>query len=382
MIDNCHPNSFEYCKLQLFDAKTEDLSCLFYEIIAFIDAAHEAGGKCFVHCHQGVSRSCTFVIAYLICHLKLSYDEAFAKVQEARPICNPNTGFICQLLDFDRRLKEPMKQPRAYRITRHAPHVADCTNICARSVSGEGNTLESDDCYVLHTVNRTFLWIGSAAKDDCVAAAKVHVQRLQLHESAPRSCDMVTAGEETPSFWNAASSCGFRTPVATSVPAPASIVAPEPKGFELLKLNMAPDAHPEPLSVRGKAEPDTEPPRSRSKDDVSIPKMFGFPDWDEIEMFDMDDLSPDQAFVVVPAGNPAPCIHVWMGQDFVEDFGYSKVCKIQLQPVELSLIKLAAQGPEMAGEFLALQNMPSSTEVKIEIDEEETEDFWDCFVNG
>ena len=36
----------------------------------------------------------------------------------------------------------------------------------------------------------------------------------------------------------------------------------------------------------------------------------------------------------------------------------------------------------MAGEFLALQGMPSSTEVKIEIDEEENEEFWDCFVNG
>jgi hypothetical protein len=48
---------------------------------------------------------------------------------------------------------------------------------------------------------------------------------------------------------------------------------------------------------------------------------------------------PDQAFIVVPPGRTATCIHVWMGAEFIEDFGYAK-------------------GPEMAGEFLAPQSMP------------------------
>merc|ERR1711998_576317 len=102
VLENFHPKDFKYLKLHLYDAKNEDLGCLFYEVISFIDAAKQSGGKCFVHCHQGVSRSCTCVIAYLMARTQLSYEQAFAKTQQARPICNPNTGFICQLLDFQR----------------------------------------------------------------------------------------------------------------------------------------------------------------------------------------------------------------------------------------------------------------------------------------
>eukprot|EP00656_Telonema_subtile_P057008 TRINITY_DN9276_c0_g1_i1.p1 TRINITY_DN9276_c0_g1~~TRINITY_DN9276_c0_g1_i1.p1 ORF type:complete len:732 (+),score=142.29 TRINITY_DN9276_c0_g1_i1:106-2301(+) len=361
VMENCHPESFKYLKLHLFDAKTEDLSCLFYEVLAFVDAAKESGGKCFIHCHQGVSRSCTCVIAYIMSRLKLTYEESFAKTQEARPICNPNTGFICQLLDFSRRLTEPMAQPRAYRVVEHAPHVPDCNNICARLVASEGNNLSHDECVVIHTPTRVFLWIGTAAKDECVAAAKVHVQRLQLFESAPRSCDMVTDGAESSAFWNAASLCGFETPVAKPQATVLPSGAPEPKGFELLKLNMPQDANPEPASVRGPREPDATPQKKKPVENE--PAMYGFPDWDEIEMFDMDDLMPDQAFIVVPAGRPPACVHVWMGQEFLEDFGYAK-------------------GPEMAGEFLALQSMPPETEVKIEVEDEESDLFWERFVNG
>lgn len=361
VIENCHPDDFAYLKLHLYDAKTEDLSCLFYEVLAFVDSAKEAGGKCFIHCHQGVSRSCTCVIAYIMSRLKLSYEDAFAKTQEARPICNPNTGFLCQLLDFSRRLTEPMAQPRAYRVARHAPHVPDCNNFCARMVTSEGNDLNHEECVVIHTPTRVFLWIGTAASEECMAAAKIHVQRLQLFESAPRSCDMVTAGAESSPFWTAASTCGFVTPVARAQTT-APIGAPEPKGFELLKLNMPQDANPEPASVRGPREPDAHVPVAK-KPAGKEPAMYGFPDWDEIEMFDTDDLSPDQAFIVVPAGRPPACVHVWMGEEFLEDFGYAK-------------------GPEMAGEFLALQSMPSETEVKIEVEDEESDLFWECFVNG
>lgn len=365
-MENFHPSTFKYLKLHLYDAKNEDLSCLFYEIIAFVDSAREAGGKCFIHCHQGVSRSCTSVLAYLMCRLELSYEDAFAKTQEARPICNPNTGFICQLLDFHRRLTEPLTTPRAHRICRHAPHVPDCTNFCARLVTGENNPLKRDECSVIHTPTRVFLWVGGAAQADNIANAKEHVKRLQRFEGAPSTCDEITAGAEPPAFWNAAAACGYQSPVVTTqsqAGPPLSDNAPAPKGFELLRLNMPADANPEPMSVRGPREPSPVREEKASAADGAEAKMYAFPDWDEVEIFDMDDLIEDSAFIVVPPGMPANCIFVWLGGDFIEDFGYSKA-------------------PELAGEFLALHNMTPGTEVKIEVENEESELFWDQFMNG
>lgn len=364
IMENFHPTTFKYLKLHLYDAKNEDLSCLFYEIIAFVDSAREAGGKCFIHCHQGVSRSCTSIICYLMARLELTYEEAFAKTQQARPICNPNTGFICQLLDFHRRLTEPLTVARAHRVCRHAPHVPECTNFCARLVTGENNPLKRDECHVIHTPTRVFLWTGAAAQQDCIAAAREHVRRLQRFEGAPSTCEEVTAGAEPSLFWNSAAACGYQAPVVTSQsqPGPLAAGAPAPQGFELLRLNLPPDEHPEPVSVRGPRGPEQLIEKPKVPDGAEA-KMFAFPDWDEVEIFDMDDLIEDSAFIVLPAGSPPNCIFVWLGGDFIEDFGYSKA-------------------GELAGEFLALHSMQPTTEVKIEVENEESELFWDNFVNG
>lgn len=50
----------------------------------------------FVHCSQGVSRSASCVIAYLMHKLQLPYDAVFKQVKQARGVTNPNIGFICQ----------------------------------------------------------------------------------------------------------------------------------------------------------------------------------------------------------------------------------------------------------------------------------------------
>ena len=55
-----------------------------------------------IHCVQGVSRSCTFAIAYLIWCYGISYSESYDIIRQARPIASPNTGFICQLLEWEK----------------------------------------------------------------------------------------------------------------------------------------------------------------------------------------------------------------------------------------------------------------------------------------
>jgi hypothetical protein len=51
-----------------------------------------AGGakKALVHCHQGVSRSCTLCVAYAMLRLRLPLPDALARVKAARGISNPN----------------------------------------------------------------------------------------------------------------------------------------------------------------------------------------------------------------------------------------------------------------------------------------------------
>jgi hypothetical protein len=50
-----------------------------------------------VHCSQGVSRSATLAIAYLMWKRGAGYDDVFREVKAARGVTNPNIGFICQV---------------------------------------------------------------------------------------------------------------------------------------------------------------------------------------------------------------------------------------------------------------------------------------------
>lgn len=85
---------------------------MFHEVIEFIEKAKEKNGRILVHCNQGISRSVSLVIAYLMFSKKLNYEESFKFVQSKRSIANPNIGFSIQLQNFFLRLYE---EPKDYR---------------------------------------------------------------------------------------------------------------------------------------------------------------------------------------------------------------------------------------------------------------------------
>jgi protein-tyrosine phosphatase len=58
----------------------------------------QSGGRVFVHCFAGVSRSATIVIAYLMKEHGLSFNSAIKFVKSKRPQINPNDGFRKQLM--------------------------------------------------------------------------------------------------------------------------------------------------------------------------------------------------------------------------------------------------------------------------------------------
>ena len=49
-----------------------------------------------VHCSQGVSRSVTLAVAYLMWKLDKGYYEVFEAVKAIRGVASPNIGFGCQ----------------------------------------------------------------------------------------------------------------------------------------------------------------------------------------------------------------------------------------------------------------------------------------------
>lgn len=108
-IDSFYPDLFRYLMLSLSDAADEPIFSLFAVVNGFIeDAVERHQGRVFVHCQQGVSRSCTFVIAYVMWKRGLCYDRAYELVRARRNVCNPNLGFFMNLRLWEAQLSAPL----------------------------------------------------------------------------------------------------------------------------------------------------------------------------------------------------------------------------------------------------------------------------------
>lgn len=70
------PDEFVYKTYDIGDGLFEDITCLFYESLEFIESALQNNGKVFIHCHQGISRSSAFVICYLMWKNNWSFIQA------------------------------------------------------------------------------------------------------------------------------------------------------------------------------------------------------------------------------------------------------------------------------------------------------------------
>ncbi|XP_032922738.1 dual specificity protein phosphatase 13-like [Catharus ustulatus] len=103
----------EYYGVEAFDDPSFDLSTFFYDAANFIGKAlNSPGGKVFVHCAMGVSRSATLVLAFLMIRENMTLVDALKAVSAHRNIC-PNSGFLSQLQDLDIKLNEERKGTRA-----------------------------------------------------------------------------------------------------------------------------------------------------------------------------------------------------------------------------------------------------------------------------
>jgi protein-tyrosine phosphatase len=65
------------------------------------EALRTSGNSILVHCMQGISRSPSIVIAYLMKCKKYNLTRALKTVKHRRPEVKPNQAFMEQLQDYD-----------------------------------------------------------------------------------------------------------------------------------------------------------------------------------------------------------------------------------------------------------------------------------------
>jgi hypothetical protein len=59
-----------------------------------------------VHCEYGISRSASFMVGYLMYITLASSEQALALVKGKRPVVDPNSGFLKQLLEYEQDLRK------------------------------------------------------------------------------------------------------------------------------------------------------------------------------------------------------------------------------------------------------------------------------------
>ena len=91
-----------YMQLDLLDSALDvpRLGCVVAQAVSFISEGISCGGGVYVHCHCGISRSCTVVCAYLIDILGFSFEGALSKVRLHHPRCDPNLSYLVYLQDL------------------------------------------------------------------------------------------------------------------------------------------------------------------------------------------------------------------------------------------------------------------------------------------
>ena len=95
-------NDRKYYQIKIADIKETCIADYFEDAFKFIDNAMNCDkSRILIHCKEGVSRSATIVIAYLMQRNKKKLDETLKSVKNKREVVDPNDGFMQQLCDFE-----------------------------------------------------------------------------------------------------------------------------------------------------------------------------------------------------------------------------------------------------------------------------------------
>jgi len=159
-----HPGKFTYLSIDLQDnGAKEDLRPLFLKTIDFIEKHRTV-----LHCQQGISRSATIVIAYIMWKNNLTFRQALDYVMKRRPVVSPNGGFMGQLLLWEvvlQNSREARKSspPRLLRIVPHPGSRHEVLMVGKDVANVSRASLDQRGCFLLHNpATRTvYMWLGN-----------------------------------------------------------------------------------------------------------------------------------------------------------------------------------------------------------------------------
>jgi predicted protein tyrosine phosphatase len=211
VCDNHFVGQFQYLTYYLKDANNEDISMLFYRTLRWVDEAIQRGAKVLVHCREGVSRSSTLIIAYLMWRYSIAFESAHERIRQVRPICNPNTGFTCQLLVLGKRLglggncnphPPPSDRPTVFRVAPYHPMEPFLLLYPAEWLPDTPN-FDPRFGWVVQRGCEASLWIGAqvANAEATQSAARQHFSLIHDFEKIEVRLSVVQDGLESSQFW-------------------------------------------------------------------------------------------------------------------------------------------------------------------------------------
>lgn len=212
---NYYPRDFQYLQIDLNDHNSQDITCHFYNAMEFIEHVRTQvpGGKILLHCIKGISRSPTMAMAYLIWKQGLSFDESFRRLKEARPVVNPNPGFIFQISEWSNM--SPLRQVFRLEVTQGQAGPEDKPPPPPRRfnivgpICGFGGPdqlrFPKDDitshCYLFPTAACVYIWLGPDASLATQHACPRAVAQLALFQGVSSEFKLIRSGAEPAVFW-------------------------------------------------------------------------------------------------------------------------------------------------------------------------------------
>lgn len=195
-----------YKTLWLQDSPCEDITSILYDVFDYFEEVREQDGRVLVHCCQGVSRSTSLVIAYLMWRKGQSFEDAFQYVKAARGITNPNIGFASQLSQCQKRVHAaPMSPNSLLRMYRMAPHSSYAPlHLVPKSINPPlPNALDSRGAFIVHVPSAIYVWIGISCHPVMKRMAEGAASQVVRYERAQGPIVVIKEGHETDGFRDA-----------------------------------------------------------------------------------------------------------------------------------------------------------------------------------
>ncbi|XP_010554587.1 PREDICTED: protein-tyrosine-phosphatase MKP1 [Tarenaya hassleriana] len=199
-------SDFVYRTLWLQDSPSEDITSILYDVFDYFEDVREQKGRIFVHCCQGVSRSTSLVIAYLMWREGQNFDDAFQYVKSARGIADPNMGFACQLLQCQKRVHafplSPTSLLRMYRMSPHSPY--DPLHLVPKLLNDPSpSSLDSRGAFIIQIPSAIYIWVGTKCEDIVERDARAAVCQIVRYEKVEAPISVIREGMEPAYFWDA-----------------------------------------------------------------------------------------------------------------------------------------------------------------------------------